>query len=118
MEELTTHLQNLIDMVENPKHSEDDCSEHYLSDGEMLDIVIDQLKLMVDKIKINQDINLNKLIMAFYKYEETDYNVMYFFYDLYEFLEEHNNYMETDYTSVSQFNEGEPHRIITKINLN
>jgi len=51
--EKQTHLQNLIDMVENPKYSEDDCSEHYLSDGEMLDIVIDQLKLIVDKIKIN-----------------------------------------------------------------
>jgi len=58
------------------------------------------------------------MTMGFYKYEEIDDNVIYFFCDLYEFLEEHNDYMETDYTSVSQFNEGEPHRIITKINLN
>ena len=46
-----THLKNLIDMVEDPKHSEDDTSEHYLSDGETLDIVIDQLKLIINKIK-------------------------------------------------------------------
>tara|TARA_R110001592_G_scaffold123076_1_gene330498 strand:+ start:2200 stop:2355 length:156 start_codon:yes stop_codon:yes gene_type:complete len=51
MENIMQHLQNLIDMVEDPKHSEDDCSEHYLSDGEMLDIVIDQLKLIITKIK-------------------------------------------------------------------
>jgi len=38
-------------MVEDPKHSEDDTSEHYLSDGETLDIVIDQLKLIINKIK-------------------------------------------------------------------
>ena len=44
-------LKNLIDMAEDPKHSEDDCSEHYLSDGEMLDIVIDKLKLIITKIK-------------------------------------------------------------------
>lgn len=41
----------LIDMVEDPKHSEDDTSEHYLSDGETLDIVINKLKLIINKIK-------------------------------------------------------------------
>ena len=51
--------------------------------------------------------------MGFYNYEELDDNVIYFFCDLSEFLEEHND-LETDYT-VSQFNEGEPHRIITKL---
>lgn len=37
-------LKRLIEYVENPKHSENEWSEDFLSDGEMLDIVVDQLK--------------------------------------------------------------------------
>jgi hypothetical protein len=51
MENIMQELQNLIDMAEDPKHSQDDCSEHYLSDGEILEIVIDQLKLIITKNK-------------------------------------------------------------------
>ena len=35
-----------------------------------------------------------------------------------EFLEDHNECMETEYISVKEFNEGEPHRVLTEINLN
>ena len=37
-------LKRLIKYVEDPKHSENECSEDFLSEGEMLDIVVDQLK--------------------------------------------------------------------------
>jgi len=37
-------LKRLIEYVENPKHSENEWSDDFLSDGEMLDIVVDQLK--------------------------------------------------------------------------
>ena len=37
-------LKQLIKYVEDPKHSENECSEDFLSEGEMLDIVVDQLK--------------------------------------------------------------------------
>ena len=51
IDEKQTQISFLIDMVEDPKHSEDDTSEDYLSDGETLDIVIDKLKLIINKIK-------------------------------------------------------------------
>ena len=53
-----------------------------------------------------------------YRYEETDDDIMYFFTDIKRFLTDHNECMETDYKAVNEFNMGEPHRIITKINLN
>ena len=56
--------------------------------------------------------------MELYRYEETDDDVIFFITDLEEFLEDHNECMETDYTSVKEYNEGEPHRILTEINLN
>ena len=37
-------LKRLVEFAENPRHSEDDQSPEFLSDGEMLDIVLDQLK--------------------------------------------------------------------------
>ena len=37
-------LKRLIKHGENPKHSEDDQSPNYLSDGEMLDYILDKLK--------------------------------------------------------------------------
>ena len=53
-----------------------------------------------------------------YRYEETDDDILFFFTNIKEFLTDHNECMETSYQSVQEFNEGEPHRIITKINLN
>ena len=43
-EKMIDLLKRLIEFAENPKHSEDDQSPEFLSDGEMLDIVVDQLK--------------------------------------------------------------------------
>ena len=37
-------LKRLIEHGENPKHSEDDQSPNFLSDGEMLDYILDKLK--------------------------------------------------------------------------
>ena len=56
--------------------------------------------------------------MELYRYEETDDDVMYFITDIKEFIQDHNECMETEYISVKEYNEGEPHRIITQINLN
>ena len=38
------YLKQLIAYVENPKFTKDDQSSEFLSEGEMLDIVVDQLK--------------------------------------------------------------------------
>jgi hypothetical protein len=38
------YLKQLIAYVENPQNSKDDQSPHFLSEGEMLDIIVDQLK--------------------------------------------------------------------------
>jgi len=40
-------LIKLIDFVENPKHSEDETSPEYLTDGEMLDIVIEKIRKQI-----------------------------------------------------------------------
>ena len=56
--------------------------------------------------------------MELYRYEETDDDVMYFITDIREFIQDHNECMETEYISVKEYDEGEPHRIITEINLN
>mgnify|MGYP001297563428 CR=1 FL=1 len=40
-------IKAIIKYAENPKFSEDSESQDYLSDGEMLDIVIDQLKNLI-----------------------------------------------------------------------
>jgi hypothetical protein len=47
-------LKRLIEHGENPKHSEDDQSPLYLSDGEMLDYILDKLK---DLTKIKHRLN-------------------------------------------------------------
>tara|TARA_R110002050_G_scaffold224449_1_gene360430 strand:+ start:375 stop:674 length:300 start_codon:yes stop_codon:yes gene_type:complete len=47
-------LKRLIKHGENPKLSEDDQSPHYLSDGEMLDYILDKLK---DLTKIKHRLN-------------------------------------------------------------
>lgn len=51
-------------------------------------------------------------------YEETDDECRCFFTNIKEFLKDHNDCMETNYKTISEFNEGEPHRILTEINLN
>ncbi len=43
-EKMIDLLKRLIEFAENPRYSEDDQSPEFLSDGEMLDIVLDQLK--------------------------------------------------------------------------
>jgi len=40
-------LIKLVDFVENPKHSEDETSPEYLTDGEMLDIVTEQIRKQI-----------------------------------------------------------------------
>ena len=40
-------IKTIIKYVENPKFSEDSESPDYLSDGEMLEIVMDELKNLV-----------------------------------------------------------------------
>jgi hypothetical protein len=42
--ELKNRIKRLINFVTDEKHSQDDQSEDYLSDGEILEIVIDNLK--------------------------------------------------------------------------
>ena len=42
--ELKNRIKRLINFVTDEKHSKDDQSEDYLSDGEILEIVIDNLK--------------------------------------------------------------------------
>ena len=42
--ELKNRIKRLISFVTDEKHSQDDQSEDYLSDGEILEIVIDNLK--------------------------------------------------------------------------
>ena len=42
--ELKNRIKRLIIFVTDEKHSQDDQSEDYLSDGEILNIVIDNLK--------------------------------------------------------------------------
>ena len=42
--ELKNRIKRLINFVTDEKHSQDDQSEDYLSDGEILNIVIDNLK--------------------------------------------------------------------------
>jgi len=44
---LLNMLIKLVDFVENPKHSEDETSPEYLTDGEMLDIVIEQVRKQI-----------------------------------------------------------------------
>ncbi len=43
-EKMIDLLKRLIEFAENPRYSEDDQSPEFLTDGEMLDIVLDQLK--------------------------------------------------------------------------
>ena len=40
---MKTEIQKLIDFIESPKHAEDSEDRGYLSDGEVLDIVIDKI---------------------------------------------------------------------------
>jgi len=42
--EFTKKVQEIIKFAESPKHAEDSESQGYLSDGEVLDIVIDKIK--------------------------------------------------------------------------
>ena len=44
---LLNMLIKLVDFVENPKHSEDETSPEYLTDGEMLDIVTEQIRKQI-----------------------------------------------------------------------
>ena len=45
--ELLHILQRIVDFVENPVHSEDDLAPEYLTDGQMLDIITEQIKKQI-----------------------------------------------------------------------
>ncbi len=53
---MTDKIKEIIKYAENPKFSEDSESQDYLSDGQMLDLVIDKLKNLSDT---NKAINFN-----------------------------------------------------------
>ena len=40
-------LQRMVDFVENPVHSADDSAPEYLTDGQMLDIITEQIKKQI-----------------------------------------------------------------------
>lgn len=44
-------LQRMVDFVENPVHSEDDSAPEYLTDGQMLDIITEQIKKQIKQRK-------------------------------------------------------------------
>lgn len=46
--ELLHILQQMVNFVENPVHSEDETAPEYLPDGQMLDIIIEQLKKQIE----------------------------------------------------------------------
>jgi hypothetical protein len=46
--ELLHILKRIVNFVENPVHSEDETAPEYLSDGQMLDIITEQLKKQIE----------------------------------------------------------------------
>ncbi len=46
--ELLHILQRMVNFVENPIHSEDETAPEYLTDGQMLDIITEQLKKQIE----------------------------------------------------------------------
>ena len=46
--ELLNTLQRIVNFVENPVHSEDETAPEYLTDGQMLDIITEQLKKQIE----------------------------------------------------------------------
>ena len=50
--ELLHILQRMVDFVENPVHSEDDLAPEYLTDGQMLDIITEQIKKQIKERKL------------------------------------------------------------------
>ena len=46
--ELLHILQRIVNFVENPVHSEDETAPEYLTDGQMLDIITEQLKKQIE----------------------------------------------------------------------
>ena len=46
--ELLHILQQMVNFVENPVHSEDETAPEYLPDGQMLDVIIEQLKKQIE----------------------------------------------------------------------
>lgn len=47
MADMLNILQRMVDFVENPVHSEDDSAPEYLTDGQMLDIITEQIKKQI-----------------------------------------------------------------------
>ena len=50
--ELLHILQRIVNFVENPVHSEDETAPEYLTDGQMLDIITEQLKKQIEYRKL------------------------------------------------------------------
>jgi len=51
MADMLNILQRMVDFVENPVHSEDDSAPEYLTDGQMLDIITEQIKKQIKQRK-------------------------------------------------------------------
>ena len=51
MADMLNILQRMVDFVENPVHSEDDSAPEYLTDGQMLDIITEQIKKQIKERK-------------------------------------------------------------------
>lgn len=55
--------------------------------------------------------------MTIYICVDIEDDIHHAFTDLQEFLEDHNQYMETTYSTIEEFNQGEPYRTIYKAEL-
>lgn len=51
MADMLNILQRMVDFVENPVHSADDSAPEYLTDGQMLDIITEQIKKQIKQRK-------------------------------------------------------------------
>jgi hypothetical protein len=51
MGDLLHILQRMVNFVENPVHSADDSAPEYLTDGQMLDIITEQIKKQIKQRK-------------------------------------------------------------------
>lgn len=69
---------------------------------------------MIDSLYLN--ILNNVMMKVEFTYTETDDNTATIsglrFEDIVELIEEHNEYFETDYQSISEYNDSEPYRQI------
>lgn len=67
-----------------------------------------------DSISTHGNSGISLLFTKKFRYYETDDDVEYYFSldELMEFLDDHNECLETNYKTIDEFNNGEPHRKI------